>query len=205
MCPNGHYSTPVKENEPLPRRCMICRQQYLRMTRPIWCDENGNELESREEDQEGKPDIRPENENINETPVRKRKKRSFFNEIMENTQPEINKTPEDVEEAPEKKLSSAKVVLQTGTLSITLEGEGILGRETTGAEILAVNRLVSRRHCYFIVTEQKGLEIRDAGSMNGTFADTGNGRFAVDGETGIHLKTGDRIWLADMLFEVKEE
>lgn len=67
-----------------------------------------------------------------------------------------------------------------------------------------MDRLISREHCYFIVTKQKGLEIRDAGSMNGTFADTGSGRFAVDKETGVHLKNGDRLWLADMLFEVKE-
>lgn len=172
-------------------------------------------MESENAEQEYSQEIQTENISeipAGETSTRRRRKRSFLNEIMETEEGKIDEKAGNeniVEESPETNtlepgLSSASVCLQSGALSIRLNGEGILGREKTGAEVLAVDRLVSREHCYFIVTKQKGLEIRDAGSMNGTFADTGNGRFAVDKETGVHLKNGDRLWLADMLFEVKE-
>ena len=215
ICPNGHSSAPVKENDPLPRRCVICRQQYLRTSRPVWCDKDGNILESENAEQEYSQEIQTKNISeipAGETSTRRRRKRSFLDEIMETEESQIDETTGNeniVEELPETitlgaGLSSAAVCLQSGAVSIQLDGEGILGREKTGAEILAVDRLISREHCYFIVTKQKGLEIRDAGSMNGTFADTGSGRFAVDKETGVHQKNGDRLWLADMLFEVKE-
>ena len=156
-------------------------------------------MESENAEQEYSQEIQTKNISeipAGETSTRRRRKRSFLDEIMETEESQIDETTGNeniVEELPETitlgaGLSSAAVCLQSGAVSIQLDGEGILGRE----------------NCYFIVTKQKGLEIRDAGSMNGTFADTGSGRFAVDKETGVHLKNGDRLWLADMLFEVKE-
>ena len=212
ICPNGHYSMPVRENEPLPRRCRICRQQYLKVSKPVWCDKDGNEILNNSIDdlydigqKEGQHKkinkiTSPKDHNFeiqkeeNPEPVRRRK-RIFLGTEVDNV---------NVENVRSSTNTETIFLLQTGPLTITLKGEGIIGRENTGAEILSVNRLISREHCYFIVTKQKGLQIRDAGSMNGTYADTGCGRTAIDSITGTFLKNGDRLWLADMLFEVKE-
>ena len=214
ICPNGHYSDPIKENEPLPRRCIVCRQQYLKTSKPVWCDKDGNEIFT--ETNTKLTDSEKEDKNIGEV-VREnsRKQHHFDIQIKDDEEHFVHRRRRTFEKDDKDNLQDFKkhelaeekrnvTVLKTGEMSITLEGEGILGRENQGAEILAVNRLGSRSHCYYIVTKQCGVLIRDAGSLNGTFADTGNGRVAVDQEKGVELKNGDKLWLADMLFEVRE-
>ena len=219
ICPNGHYSDAVKESNPLPRRCTICRQQYLRTSKPIWCNSQGEVLEEgiidspvveeRKEDEmavvSGQRDFCYVG-SLGDGAARRRKRTPLLDDshissgafVPENRVKEtINKVDKTIAQIP-------TYFLTSGDYSIALSGEGILGRDNIGRECMSVNHLVSRSHCFFIVTKQKGLEIRDAGSLNGTFVDTGNGRIAVSKTNGVYLKAGDRLWLADMLFEVKE-
>lgn len=219
ICPNGHYSEAIKENNPLPRRCIVCRQQYLRTSKPIWCNANGEALEEGTQDysvDEKKKDddmagaferrVASDFDFGGEGSIRRRRKTSFFDNcetlgdvlVTEDREKEIdNKAEKMIVQPP-------MYFLISGDYFIELSGEGILGRDNIGRECMAVNNLVSRSHCYFIVTKQKGLEVRDAGSLNGTFVDCGNGRVAVGEKNSVYLKSGDRLWLADMLFEVKE-
>lgn len=217
ICPNGHVSIPIEESAPLPRRCHICRQMYLRSSKPIWCDINGNVLqddmslskkedirnvESKEEFQRGNQThqvIFEEKEFSSNISVKRRKKRSFDvtgnREIISKKNIENNPDKEDV--------LSVIYILENGRCSLELKNEGTLGRESDDCECLAVDQLISREHCYYIATQYKGLLVRDAGSLNGTFADIGYGRIVVGQKENISLKPGDKLWLADMYFEVK--
>lgn len=203
ICPNGHSSEAIKENDVLPRRCPICRQTYLKNTKPVWCDINGNELEHEElrKSDNGENEFFSNMEPSKEKSEKRRRKTSFFD-----IQDSKEKEPEEPVTDTFSDTGTAEGIyyLVSGDFCIELSGEGILGREYTGKEILAVNRLVSRKHCFYIATIQRGLQIRDAGSLNGTFADTGAGRVAIGKDAGTGLKPGDKLWLADMLFEVRE-
>lgn len=219
ICPNGHASEVIGENDPLPRRCVLCRQQYLKNTKPIWCDIDGNELGGEKEAAiaEGDNLEIPKTVEQEDVPLSKvdfshngpgrRRRRTFFMDESSGIEEKISGEAVTDKEIKEMSIGIAvgnKYCLISGDYSIELSGEGILGRENKGKEVLAVNPLVSRKHCYYIVTMQRGLQIRDAGSLNGTFANTGEGRVAVSKDTGICLKSGDRLWLADMMFEVKK-
>lgn len=196
ICPNGHSSEAIKEHDVLPRRCPICRQTYLKNTKPVWCDINGKEIEHN-----GGNDFFSNMEPSGENAERRRRKTSFF-DIQDS---DGKKTEEPVTDTfSDTGTAEGIYYLVSGDFCIELSGEGVLGREYTGKEILAVNRLVSRKHCFYIATMQRGLQIRDAGSLNGTFADTGAGRVAIGKDAGTGLKPGDKLWLADMLFEVRE-
>ena len=219
VCPNGHASEAIRENDPLPRRCTICRQQYLKNVKPIWCDKNGNveedvqknatnadsavQKESLCNSDRGK-DAFTDMGAVQETVVRRRKRTSFLDAPKETN---FHTNPAEASENVNERVavSVATYYLKCGDYLIKLSGEGILGRENTGRECLAVDQLVSRAHCYYLVTDQLGLQIKDAGSLNGTFADTGEGRVAVSKDKSISLKKGDKLWLADMLFEIKED
>lgn len=203
ICPNGHMSETIGENDPLPRRCIVCRQQYLKNTKPIWCDKYGNEIKKEVTViNEANGEMSPEKKEQG-LPGRRRRRSSFLDESQEEEAVKQDGVI-PVTATVVKKSAGNKFCLVTGDYSIELSGEGVLGREHLGKEILAVNQLISRKHCYYIVTMQRGLRIRDAGSLNGTYIDTGEGRVAVSQETDVCLKSGDRLWLADMLFEVKE-
>ena len=214
ICPNGHASEAIGENDPLPRRCIVCRQQYLKNAKPIWCDKFGNEIQETASDAD-----KPNSESLSEkTEIqkeemngfasmqglsgRRRRRTSFLDEPQE-AEPVQQDDTASVTATVISSVGNA-FCLVSGDYSIELSGEGALGREHTGKEVLAVNQLVSRKHCYFIATMHRGLQIRDAGSLNGTYIDIGDGRVAVSKETGVNLKAGDKLWLADMLFEVKE-
>lgn len=218
ICPNGHYSDAIKENNPIPRLCKVCGQQYLRNAKLIWCDTNGNTFEEDSNNsssipkdtgietvisqQKEKPEVDIQEERI----ARRRRRNSFLYEPDETEQVVSTEEPQNERVGTVQKVDMElpAYCLTSGDYSIQLMGEGILGREHVGSECLAVNQFVSRSHCYYIVTKQKGLTIRDAGSLNGTFVDLGSGRVAVSQKEGVYLKAGDRLWLADMLFEVKE-
>lgn len=118
------FQCSVKENDHLPRRCVICRQQYLRTSRPVWCDKDGNILESENAEQEYSQEIQTKNISeipAGETSTRRRRKRSFLDEIMETEESQIDETTGNeniVEELPETitlgaGLSSAAVCLQS--------------------------------------------------------------------------------------------
>lgn len=219
ICPNGHASEAIRENEPLPRRCTVCRQQYLKNAKPIWCDKNGNVTEKTSEnagnvdaaDRMGLSENYDRRNNsftdigsFQETVIRRRRRTSFLDDSRE-AEPSAEQTTANENIDERTAVPTMAYYLKSGDYSIELSGEGILGRENTGRECLAVNQLVSRVHCYYLVTNQRGLQITDAGSLNGTFADTGNGRVAVSKDKSTSLKAGDKLWLADMLFEVKED
>ena len=83
-------------------------------------------------------------------------------------------------------------------------GGGILGRESIGKEILGINPLVSRKHAYIKI--RNGIvQIRDEGSLNGTFVDDGSGRRRLIPHETVELKKGDRIWLANSVFAIEEK
>lgn len=215
ICPNGHASEAIGENNPLPRRCIICRQQYLKNAKPIWCDKYGNEIkEEVPVINEPNGELIPKKTEVQEEVMhdfasmqglsgRRRRRTSFLDEPQDEEVVQQDGVIPVTAVAVERPARNT-FCLVSGDYSIELTGEGVLGREHLGKEILGVNQLVSRKHCYFIATMQRGLQIRDAGSLNGTYIDTGNGRVAVSKETSVILKSGDKLWLADMLFEVKE-
>ena len=172
-CPVGHYSKIFKEEEPLPRRCHICSRQYLKNEKPVWCDENGIEIVETERAVSQDPIFqakggKPEKNNtftevgIKQEDIIKRRKRVSFLEDNYQEEKDGNTHAETID-----KLNNhvTSYQLKSGDYYIQLVGEGILGREKTGKEYLAIDQYVSRSHCYYIVTEQNGLQIRDAGSM----------------------------------------
>lgn len=228
ICPNGHESRPVSMNQTLPRRCETCGQLYLKTTKPIWCDAEGrtiSEMTSEKIPEDEKKDLEVDGGGRNrrrrlleEEPVQPsvihRRRRQGVQPAVDEASAEEKETeiingmnqPGQHEEAERIGMMAeeTEIVLQNGAATIPLTGEGILGREHEGKELFSVNRLISRSHCRYIVTQTKGLQISDAGSLNGTFVDTGEGRIAIGVNEKVYVRPGDRLWLADMLFEIKE-
>ena len=100
-------------------------------------------------------------------------------------------------------------VLYSGGSRIEVPQHGcFLGREETGEEILAMNMLVSRKHAFVEPVRDSGtmrLRVQDAGSLNGTFADAGDGRRQLLPGEDILLAPGSRLWLANQVLVIKED
>lgn len=117
----------------------------------------------------------------------------------------INEKKEGFADSVEK--SSGKsyfLYCQGNRIEVPVRG-GILGREEEclGHELFETNLLISRRHAR-VQNRESGLYIWDNNSMNGTYADIGQGRVRVSGEETV-LHNGDRLWLANQLLVVWEE
>ena len=100
-------------------------------------------------------------------------------------------------------------VLYSGGSRIEVPQHGcFLGREETGEEIFAMNLLVSRKHAFVEPVRDSGtmrLRVQDAGSLNGTFADAGDGRRQLQPGEEILLAPGSRLWLANQILVIKED
>lgn len=101
---------------------------------------------------------------------------------------------------------NARLFLYCGGVKIPVPVEGAyLGRDMLGAECMKMNRLVSRKHAYVMDNQFGSLQIRDAGSLNGTYVDDGTGRRKLESGENVELKAGSKIWLADQIFIVEED
>ena len=99
-----------------------------------------------------------------------------------------------------------QLVLCTGGEKIPIsETGGYLGRQEIGGHVFYMNSLISRRHAYVRADRFGNLEVRDAGSLNGTYVDDGKGRRRLkDGET-VLLEKGATLWLANQVLVLEEE
>lgn len=79
----------------------------------------------------------------------------------------------------------------------------ILGRNGLGQEIFALNPLISRKHAFISINRFNEVQFRDEGSLNGSFADLGEGRIRLEPHTTITLSINTKIWLADQLLIIK--
>lgn len=217
QCNAGHFSKAFAADEMLPRRCPICGQPYdRRYNRPIMCYEDGSVPEE-DNGEVCKEESEPQAESVFESTLENTYKENTYKkeEMMQeipNPQNQIRRGRQiSGLNAPDHTVSTVKrserrVVLYTGGFKIEIpEYGGCLGREELGKECLQANLLVSKKHAYVEADYFGNLHVRDAGSLNGTYVDDGNGRRPLKTDETAVLKAGNRLWLADQIFVVEED
>ena len=95
---------------------------------------------------------------------------------------------------------AALVNVKNGTRQSIDQPEWTMGKEDKNHCVISENRAVSRKHAK-ILWKKETYYIMDLGSVNGTFV---NG-VEVEGENQIQLHHGDKIVLANEVFEFREE
>ena len=95
---------------------------------------------------------------------------------------------------------AALINVQNGTRQSIDQPEWTMGKEDKNHCVISENRAVSRKHAK-ILWKKETYYIMDLGSVNGTFV---NG-VEVEGENQIQLHHGDKIVLANEVFEFREE
>ena len=227
-CNAGHETRPYAKGEKIPKRCPVCNQPYdRRYNRPIYCcqdgsvpEENGsaeekhsdNLVEKVDKESQVKKSIESVKSTQNNSSRRGRslvvndihsintergRKYSIINEQVTNTdgQVKINDTFEN----------NTKIGLFNGGDCIALSKEGgFLGREEQGQEFLKMYPLISRKHAYVQIDPNGTIQVRDEGSLNGTYIDNGKGRIKLKPHETVNLKIGDTIWLANYVLAIEE-
>ena len=223
-CNAGHETRPYAKGEKLPKRCPVCNQPYdRRYNRPIYCYQDGSVPKEKENaSDEGKNSDSLMEKVDEELPIKKSictqknslrrgrslvvndihsintergRKSSIFNEQDTITDVQINDNSD----------SSTKIGLFNGgdCIAISTEG-GYLGRDEQGQEFLKMNPLISRKHAYVKINPNGTIQVRDEGSLNGTYIDNGKGRIKLKPHETVDLKIGDTIWLANHILAIEE-
>ena len=228
QCNAGHFSRAFAVDEVLPRRCPVCNQPYdRRYNRPILCYEDGSvpEVQADSDCLETAAQAAGENmeekaadTEILESPGRGRRvppqnpsdDMSAFSRRRSGikTNPASGKSDgmNPGVRSEQSRMTGKRVVLFSGGCKITIPDQGgYVGREELGKECFAVNPLISRRHAYVRVDHFGNLEVKDAGSLNGTYVDDGNGRRRLEPEETAMLKAGNTLWIANQVLAVQED
>lgn len=204
QCNAGHFTKAFAADEMLPRRCPICGQPYdRRYNRPIMCYEDGSVPEEevdRSSTESSEPYVEKtcEKEEIVPNIPTPQNRIRRGRQISSINVPDHTVTPG--------RRSEKRVVLYTGGFKIEIpEYGGFLGREEMGKDYLKANLLVSKKHAYVEADYFGNLHVRDAGSLNGTYVDDGNGRRQLKTDETAVLKAGNTLWLANQIFAVEED
>ncbi len=88
-------------------------------------------------------------------------------------------------------------VLEAGKQLPLQEGENILGRVPEGTQVLVPDKLVSRKHCLIIVSDDNRVFVSDLKSGNGTLV---NDRRVSDKK---EMATGDKLQVGDTQMELE--
>ena len=225
-CNAGHETRPYAKGEKLPKRCPVCNQPYdRRYNRPIYCYQDGSVPKEKENaSDEGKNSDSLMEKVDEELPIKKsictqnnslRRGRSLaVNDTHSVYNPErgrkssiINKQDTDtsvlIRNSNSEKIT--KVGLFNGGDCIIISNEGgYLGREEQGQEFLKLNPLISRKHAYVKINHFGKIQVKDEGSLNGTYIDDGDGRRKLKPYETVELKIGDTIWLANHILAIEE-
>lgn len=204
QCNAGHFTKAFAADEMLPRRCPICGQPYdRRYNRPIMCYEDGSVPEE-EVDRSSTESSEPYAEKTCEKEEIVPNIPTPQNRIRRGRQISSSNVPDHI--VTPGRRSEKRVVLFTGGFKIEIpEYGGFLGREEMGKDYLKANLLVSKKHAYVEADYFGNLHVRDAGSLNGTYVDDGNGRRQLKTDETAVLKAGNTLWLANQIFAVEED
>lgn len=228
QCNAGHFSRAFAIDEVLPRRCPICNQPYdRRYNRPILCYEDGSvpevqaDIDYREKAAQTAGENMEEKAADTEIPENPGRGRRVPPQNLSKDIPAFSRRRSGMETKPvsgkadsmnpgvrieQSRMTGKRVVLFSGGCKITIPDQGgYVGREELGKECFAVNPLISRRHAYIRVDHFGNLEVKDAGSLNGTYVDDGNGRRRLEPEETAMLKTGNTLWIANQILAVQED
>lgn len=228
-CNLGHVTEPYPEGIALPRRCPECKQLYDRkFNKPILCYADGSVPKESVEDESNEEihfaDIQVESNNsyveYDNTDRSRRGRRPSQLETYEvalelsNRRRERQNSPKwgtelgtyEREHLVIQNKSMKKRVLYGGGEKIEIPEYGAcLGREELGKEYFYMNQLVSRKHAYVKADNGGNIQVKDAGSLNGTYIDDGTGRRRLKvGETAV-LSIGAKIWIANQMLVVEED
>lgn len=230
ICNAGHETRPYSEGEILPKRCPVCNQPYdRRYNRPIFCCQDGTVPEEKENTDDKKNNNDDLKEKMDKESLMEKSKEplmstqnnslrrgrslgvndthsvykhdrgrkfTIINEQDDNTSDRIhNSNSENI----------TKIGLFNGGDCIVLSNEGgYLGREEEGQEFLKMDPLISRRHAYVKINHFRKIQVKDEGSLNGTYIDDGGGRRKLKPYETVELKIGDTIWLANYILAIEE-
>lgn len=228
QCNAGHFSRAFAIDEVLPRRCPICNQPYdRRYNRPILCYEDGSVPEVQADSDYREKAAQTAGENVEEKaadteipespgrgrrvppqnpsddiPAFSRRRSGIKTNSVSGKSDSINPGVR----IEQRRMTGKRVVLFSGGCKIAIPDQGgYVGREELGKECFAVNPLISRRHAYIRVDHFGNLEVKDAGSLNGTYVDDGNGRRRLEPEETAMLKAGNTLWIANQILAVQED
>lgn len=230
ICNAGHETRPYSEGEILPKRCPVCNQPYdRRYNRPVFCYQDGTVPKEDVNADDKKKDTDNLREKVDEDSSMKKSKEPLMsnqnNPLRRGRSLAVNDThavynPErgrkssinnerDTDTSDLMRNSNSgnitKVGLFNGGDCIIISNEGgYLGREGQGQEFLKLNPLISRKHAYVKINHFGKIQVKDEGSLNGTYIDDGDGRRKLKPYETVELKIGDTIWLANHILAIEE-
>lgn len=230
ICNAGHETRPYSEGETLPKRCPVCNQPYdRRYNRPIFCYQDGTVPEENANADDKKNDTDNLREKVDEDSSMKKSKEPLLsnqnNSLRRGRSLAVNDThsvynPErgrkssiineqDTDTSVLIRNSNSEKITKVGLFNggdciiVSNEG-GYLGREEQGQEFLKLNPLISRKHVYVKINHFGKIQVKDEGSLNGTYIDDGDGRRKLKPYETVELKIGDTIWLANHILAIEE-
>ena len=230
ICNAGHETRPYSEGEILPKRCPVCNQPYdRRYNRPIFCYQDGTVPEENENVDDEKKNTDDLREKVDENSSMKKSKESLMstqtNSLRRGRSLVVNDThsvynpdrgrkasiinEQDANSSVRMHNSNSENITKVGLFNggdcIVLSNEGgYLGREEEGQEFLKMDPLISRRHAYVKINHFGKIQVKDEGSLNGTYIDVGGGRRKLKPYETVELKIGDTIWLANYILAIEE-